>query len=72
MTIDEMKKFDPSNVGYRFDKLVQGLTVANIAECQMYEIIYQTIPETKDLATLRTKLKNIYDPNPSTKAKAYI
>ena len=84
LTLDKLKNFDSSNVGFWFDKIYDGLKGANIANEQMYEIIYAAIPESgqrqikieagevKDLTTLKKKIKNIFDPNPSTKAKAYI
>ena len=84
LTMEKIKNFDPTNAGFWFDKIYDGLKAANISNDQTYEIIYTSIPESgqkqiklesgevKDLAILRKKIKNIFDPNPSTKAKAYI
>ena len=84
LTFEKIKIFDPTNAGFWFDKIYDGLKAANIPNDQIYEIIYTSIPESgqrqikleggevKDLAVLRKKIKNIFDPNPSTKAKAYI
>ena len=84
LTMEKIKCFDPSNVGSWFDRIVHGLRAASVTDDQLFKIIYQALPETgqrqahfdetetKTLTVLKNKLKNIYDPNPSTKAKAYI
>ena len=84
LTMEKIKNFDPTNAGFWFDKIYDGLNAANIPNDQIYEIIFTSIPESgqrqiklnpgeaKDTAELKKKIKNIYDPCPSTKAKAYI
>ena len=84
LTMEKIKNFDPTNAGFWFDKIYDGLKAANIPNDQIYEIIFTSIPEkgqrqikleageAKDTAELKKKIKNIFDPCPSTKAKAYI
>ena len=84
LTMEKIKHFDPTNAGFWFDKIYNGLSAANIPNDQIYEIIYTSIPESgqrqikleageaKDTTELKRKIKNIFDPCPSTKAKAYI
>ena len=62
LTLDKLENVDPSNVGFWFDKIQDGLNAANE---QMYEIIYAAILESgqrqiklgngenKDLTTLK-------------------
>ena len=45
LTMDKVKNFYPSNAGFQFDKILHGLTAANVAKDKMDEIIYQAIPE---------------------------
>ena len=83
LTFEKIKNFDPTNAGFWFDKIYDGLTAANIPNDQIYEIIFTSIPESgqrqikleageaKELPALRKKIY-IFDPNPSTKAKSYI
>ena len=84
LTYEKLKNFDPTNAGFWFDKINDGLKAANIPNDQIYEIIFTSIPESgqrqikleageaKDTAELKKKIKNIFDPCPSTKAKSYI
>ena len=84
LTYEKIKNFDPTNAGFWFDKIYDGLKAANIPNDQIYEIIFTSIPESgqrqikleageaKDTVELKKKIKNIFDPCPSTKAKAYI
>lgn len=84
LTMEKIKNFDPTNAGFWFDKVYAGLNAANIPNDQIYEIIFASIPESgqrqiklgageaKDTVELKKKIKNIFDPCPSTKAKAYI
>ena len=84
LAMEKIKNFYGTNLGFWFDKIVEALSVANVSAAQMYEIIYQAIPEVgqreikfeneenKNLPTLKIKLKNIFGTNTSIRAKTYI